>query len=46
MSPSKLNALNGSVRISGEREKEKERQAYILEDKPRLVKNELIKYCL
>ena len=44
MNPSKLKALNGSIKISGE--VEKERQAYILEDKPRLVKNELIKYCL
>ena len=44
MNSSKINALNGSIRISGE--EEKERQAYILEDKPRLVKNELIKYCL
>ena len=44
MNPSKINAFNGSIRIS--REEEKERQAYILEDKPRLVKNELIKYCL
>ena len=44
MNPSKINALNGSIRISGE--EEKERQAYILEDKPRLVKNELTKYCL
>ena len=32
MNPSKVNALNGSIRISGE--EEKERQAYILEDKP------------
>ena len=44
MNSSKINALNGSIRISGEEEKEK--QAYILEDKPRLVKNKLIKYCL
>ena len=44
MNTSKINALNGSIRISGE--EEKERQAYILEDKPMLVKNELIKYCL
>ena len=44
MNPSKINALNGSIRISGEIEKEK--QAYILEDKPRLIKNELDKYCL
>ena len=44
MNPSKIKALNGSIRISGE--EEKERQAYILEDKPRLVKNELLKYCL
>tara|TARA_Y100001968_G_scaffold295084_1_gene302204 strand:+ start:513 stop:971 length:459 start_codon:yes stop_codon:yes gene_type:complete len=44
MNTSKINALNRSIRISGEEEKEK--QAYILEDKPRLVKNELIKYCL
>ena len=44
MNPSKINALNGSIRISGE--EEKERQAYILEDNPRLIKNELEKYCL
>ena len=44
MNSSKIKALNGSIKISGEVEKEK--QAYILEDKPRLVKNELIKYCL
>ena len=44
MNPSKINALNGSIRISGE--EEKERQAYILEDNPRLIKNELRKYCL
>ena len=44
MNPSKINAFNGSIRIS--REEEKERQAYILEDKPRLIKNELRKYCL
>tara|TARA_Y100001968_G_scaffold312273_1_gene335270 strand:+ start:969 stop:1421 length:453 start_codon:yes stop_codon:yes gene_type:complete len=44
MNPSKINALNGSTRISGE--EEKERQAYILEDKPRLIKDELRKYCL
>ena len=44
MNSSKINALNGSIRISGE--EEKERQAYILEDRPRLIKNELKKYCL
>ena len=44
MKPSKINALNGSTIISGEQEKE--RQAYILEDRPRLIKNELRKYCL
>ena len=44
MNPSKINAFNGSMRIS--EEEEKERQAYILEDKPRLVRNELLKYCL
>ena len=44
MNPSKINALNGSIRVSGE--EEKERQAYILEDKPRLIKEELIRYCL
>ena len=41
---SKIKALNGSIKISGEQEKE--RQAYILEDKPRLVAKELKKYCL
>ena len=44
MSPLKLKALNESIKISGEREKE--RQAYILENKPRLVEKELRKYCL
>jgi len=44
INPSKMEALNGSIRISGE--EEKERQAYILEDKPRLIRNELKKYCL
>ena len=40
----KIKALNGSVRISGEIEKE--RQAYILEDKPKIIIKELKKYCL
>ena len=44
MSPLKLRALNESIKISGEREKE--RQAYILENKPKLVEKELKKYCL
>jgi len=44
MNASKVKALNGSIKISGE--EEKERQAYILEDKPRLVEKELRKYCL
>ena len=44
MNASKVKALNGSIKISGE--EEKERQAYILEDKPKLVEKELRKYCL
>ena len=44
MNISKRKALNGSIKISGE--EEKERQAYILENKPRLVEKELKKYCL
>ncbi len=44
MKPSKMKALYGSIKISGE--EDKERQAYILEDKPNIVKNELKKYCL
>ena len=44
MRTSKMRALNGSINISGEVEKEKE--AYILEDKPKEVKQALIKYCL
>ncbi len=44
MSPLKLKALNESIKISGERQKE--RQAYILENKPKLVEKELRKYCL
>ena len=43
MNSSKINAFNRSIRISGD--KEKERQAYILEDKPNLVKTVLKKYC-
>ena len=44
MNSSKINALNGSIKISGE--EKKERQAYILEDKPKLIKNKLRRYCL
>ena len=44
MNSSKMKALNGSIKISGE--EEKERQAYILEDKPKLVEEKLKKYCL
>ena len=44
MNASKMKALNGSIKISGE--EEKERQAYILEDRPRIVVKELKKYCL
>ena len=44
MSPLKLKALNESIKISGERDKE--RQAYILENKPKLVEKELRRYCL
>ena len=44
MNDSKMKALNGSIKISGE--EEKERQAYILENKPKLVEEELKKYCL
>tara|TARA_Y100001968_G_scaffold134800_1_gene122961 strand:+ start:732 stop:1190 length:459 start_codon:yes stop_codon:yes gene_type:complete len=44
MSPSKMKALKESIKISGE--EEKERQAYILENKPKLVEKELKKYCL
>ena len=44
MNPTKNKALNGSKKISGE--EEKERQAYILEDQPILLKKELKKYCL
>ena len=44
MNPAKMKALKGSKMISGE--EEKERQAYILEDKPKSVKKELEKYCL
>ena len=44
MNPAKIDALKGSKKISGE--EEKERQAYILEDKPNLLKKEFKKYCL
>ena len=44
MSPLKLKALNESIKISGE--EKKERQAYILENKPKLVEKELRRYCL
>ena len=39
-----MRALYGSIKISGE--EEKERQAYIMEDKPKLVEKKLKKYCL
>ena len=44
MNTTKMKALNESIKLSGE--EEKERQAYILEDRPRLVERELKKYCL
>ncbi len=44
LNPAKLIALKGSTKISGEEAKEKE--AYILEDRPKLIINELKKYCL
>tara|TARA_B100000700_G_scaffold141762_1_gene157749 strand:- start:1369 stop:1827 length:459 start_codon:yes stop_codon:yes gene_type:complete len=44
INPAKIKALKGSTAISGQREKEI--QAYILEDKPRLIKKQLKKYCL
>tara|TARA_Y100001968_G_C19326696_1_gene702141 strand:+ start:395 stop:853 length:459 start_codon:yes stop_codon:yes gene_type:complete len=44
MNPAKVEALKGSTKISGEIGKE--RQAYILEDRPKLIKKELEKYCL
>tara|TARA_B100000965_G_C19396777_1_gene671524 strand:- start:265 stop:723 length:459 start_codon:yes stop_codon:yes gene_type:complete len=44
MNKSKTEALKGSTKISGEEKKEV--QAYILEDRPKLVKEELNKYCL
>ncbi len=44
INPAKLKALKGSTKISGEEEKEK--QAYILEDRPRLIEKKLRKYCL
>ena len=43
INPAKIEALKGSTKISGE--EEKERQAYILEDKPRSLKKVLKKYC-
>ena len=44
MNKSKKEALKGSTKISGE--EKKEIQAYILEDRPKLVKKELKRYCL
>ena len=44
ISPSKIKALKESIKISGDEEKEK--QAYILESKPKLVEKILKKYCL
>ncbi len=42
--PYKENALKASTKISGN--KEKEYEAYWMEDKPKIVKSSLIKYCL
>ena len=44
MNALKNEALKGSIKISGD--VDKERQAYILEDKPKLVIKVLEKYCL
>ena len=44
MNPAKIKALNKSIIISGEKEKEK--QAYIIESQPKLVEKVLKKYCL
>ena len=42
--PSKLKALKESVKISGNLQKEME--AYVMEDKPNIVKEVIEKYCL
>ena len=44
MNITKMKALKESIKISGE--VERERQAYILENKPKIVEKELKKYCL
>ena len=44
MHPFKMEALEGSTKVSGARDKEYE--AYSLEDKPRLIIKALKKYCL
>tara|TARA_Y100001968_G_C19350090_1_gene714160 strand:- start:71 stop:526 length:456 start_codon:yes stop_codon:yes gene_type:complete len=44
INPAKIDALKESTKISGEQEKEI--QAYILEDKPKLVRHQLKRYCL
>ena len=44
INPAKIDALKASRKISGE--EGKEIQAYILEDRPKLIKKELTKYCL
>ena len=44
MNKYKKKALEGSTLVSGNREKEKE--AYTLEDKPIIIIKELKKYCL
>mgnify|MGYP001380904337 CR=1 FL=1 len=41
--PYKLDALNGSTKISGKREQEY--QAYMIEDKPKIIISALEKYC-
>ncbi len=46
LNPGKINALKGSIKISGEEDKEKEKEAYMLEDRPKLIINKLKKYCL
>ena len=44
MNPAKNKALKESIKIS--KDENKERQAYILESKPKLLKKEFKKYCL
>ena len=46
LNPNKRSALKGSIKVSGTRNREKEYEAYWMEDRPKMVRYALKRYCL